>query len=239
MLQQNLQSWLPVERLGEETPPYQPTWPFPPPFVDPTQQAIARLPLPDGALIQLKDRRWFGRVIPGWLRQADALKLYEMAFFAPGEILELGSFYGLSTTILALACRNAPQPKGIISVDLDPACTQATQATLRRGGLARFVTTLTRDGTSAVQEFAEQQRRFAFVFVDHSHAYTPVYEVCQRLHQILLPGGFCLFHDYNDIRNQDVQDEEYGVFQAVQDGLERDAFEFYGIYGCTGLYRRR
>lgn len=238
MLHLNEESRLPAEKLGEVIPPFRPTYPFASPYIDRTHREIGSLPLQDGALIAMKDRRWFGRVIPGWLRPADALKLYEMAFFADGEILELGSFHGLSTAILAKACRNSAPAKRVHSVDLDPNCSAATRATLRRLGLERFVTLQSQDATSALREMADSRRTFAFVFVDHSHAYQPVLEVCRLLHRILQPGGFCLFHDYNDIRNQDASDGDYGVYQAILDGLNPEQFTFYGIFGCTGLYRR-
>src|ERR1700728_4334116 len=41
--------------------------------------------------------------IPGWLAPEDALKLYELAYFSPGPILEIGMYCGRSTTILATA----------------------------------------------------------------------------------------------------------------------------------------
>ncbi|MEZ4837503.1 MAG: class I SAM-dependent methyltransferase, partial [Caldilineaceae bacterium] len=104
--------------------------------------------------------------------------------------------------------------------------------------LHRQVTCRTADAVAAAEAYATAQRQFGFVFVDHSHAYEPVYGVCRVLDQIIAPGGFCLFHDYNDIRNADPEDKEYGVYQAVVDGLNLDAFEFYGIFGCCGLYRR-
>jgi hypothetical protein len=52
-------------------------------------------------------------------------------------------------------------------------------------------------------------------------------------------GGFCLFHDFNDRRNEDPDEPDYGVHRAVADGLDPESFEFYGIYGCSGLYRAR
>jgi hypothetical protein len=81
-------------------------------------------------------------------------------------------------------------------------------------------------------------KQFGFIFIDHSHAYTPVYEVCRALDGLVTLGGFCLFHDFNDIRNRDRNDIDHGVYQAVRDGLDKERFEFYGIYGCSGLYRR-
>ena len=104
-------------------------------------------------------------------------------------------------------------------------------------GLLDLVTARTADATLAVREHAENGRQFGFVFIDHSHAYAPVYDVCLMLSRIVAPGGFCLFHDFNDSRNRDPNDDDYAVFQAVEDGLDRQRFEFYGIYGCSGLFR--
>jgi hypothetical protein len=82
-------------------------------------------------------------------------------------------------------------------------------------------------------------RTYRFAFVDHDHAYRSVLDVCRELSRLVAPGGFCLFHDYLDARNYDPTNTEYGVFQAVRDGLEASAFEPYGIFGVTGLFRRR
>ncbi len=53
------------------------------------------------------------------------------------------------------------------------------------------------------------------------------------------PGGFCLFHDFNDRRNADPAETNYDVYRAVTEGLDPKVFEFYGIYGCTALYRKQ
>ena len=57
------------------------------------------------------------------------------------------------------------------------------------------------DATEFCHELSAAGTRFGFVFIDHSHAYQHV-EVCEMLADITLPGGFCLFHDYNDPRNR-------------------------------------
>lgn len=231
------ESWLPLESLGSRMPPYAPTYDFPPPFIDGAHREIAGYPLLDDALIQVKNRRWLGRVIPGWLRRDDALKLYELAYFARGDVLELGTYHGLSAAILARAARNSPIPKRVETIDLNPARTKAASRNLRSLGLLAQVTARSAEAVLAVREHAANRRQFAFVFVDHSHAYAPVYEVCRALDLIVAPGGFCLFHDFNDSRNRDPKNEDYSVFQAVGDGLDKRRFEFYGIYGCSGLYR--
>lgn len=180
-----------------------------------------------------------GKSIPGWLRREDALKLYELAYFAGGDILELGSYQGLSTCILAQASRESPHRKRVYSVDLDPAAVALARRHLRLRLLARAVRLTCGDALTLVRQQAAAGKKFAFIFVDHSHAYEPVYEVCRELGKIVLPGGFCLFHDFNDARNRDAANEDYGVYQAVRDGLSSNEFEFYGIYGCAALFRAR
>lgn len=232
------ETFLQLEELGvNKIPPYRPTHDFSGSFIDSSHEEITRCPLQDGWLIQPKTRRWFGRTIVGFLSQPDALKLYELAYFSAGDILELGSHQGLSSSILTRAVRNSGRPTHIYSVDLGPAYVAASRSTLRSMGLHRGVTNICSDAGAAARKFAAEGKQFGFVFIDHSHAYQPTYDVCIELAKITLPGGFCLFHDFNDPRNRDPSDTEYKVYQAVMDGLDRERFEFCGIYGCTALYR--
>lgn len=50
--------------------------------------------------------------------------------------------------------------------------------------------------------------------------------------------GTCLFHDWLDARNFQPEEADYGVFGATRDGLDPSVFEFYGVFGVAGLYRR-
>lgn len=227
------------DQVGGWIPPYAPTYRFPGEFIDAAHAALARGPLKDGMLIQLRKHGWWGSMIPGWLRREDALKLYELAYFADAPMLELGSYNGLSTSILSRANLKSPNPQNIMTVDLDPACTRATWHTLKSLRLHHHVIATSADATELVRQAAAAGRQYGFVFIDHSHAYGPVHAVCQTLTEITLPGGFCLFHDFNDARNCDPNNQDYGVYQAVQAGLDLNRFEFYGIFGCTGLYRAR
>jgi methyltransferase family protein len=231
------ETFLRLDAVGTAIPPYRPTYPFEGPYIDSFHRQLAEGPLKDGFLIQLKNGTLLGRTIKGWLRREDALKLYEIAYFAEGDILELGSFEGLSTSILSRASRNSPRPKSIETVDLSPRSVFMTHWNLLRQGLRRGVRPLRGDATLEVRRRAEAGRRYGMVFVDHSHAYGPVYAVCRALDRIVSPGAFCLFHDWNDPRNYDPADEDYGVYQAVTGGLDPARFEFYGVYGCLALYR--
>lgn len=232
-------TFLTLEQLGARIPPYQPTYDFPGPHIDEAHAALARSPVKDGFLIQRRDARWLGQIIPGWLRREDGLKLYELGYFTEGDILELGSYHGLSTSILSEANQRAPRRKRLVSVDLDPIAVRAARFHLWRAGLAQHVRVEQREALAALRALAGEGRQMTFVFVDHSHAFQPVYDVCRELPSILAPGGFCLFHDFNDPRNRDAANQDYGVYQAVTGGLDPAEFEFYGCYGVTALYRRR
>ena len=93
------------EDLGTRIPPYQPNFDFSGKFIDIYHQGLAEAPTKGKGLVQIRSRRWFRRLIPGWLRREDALKLYELSYFTTGDILELGPHHGLSTSILAQAAR--------------------------------------------------------------------------------------------------------------------------------------
>lgn len=236
-MNKHLETFLRREDLGSKIPPYQPSFDFPGTFIDSTHQSLAETPLKDDILIQIRNRRWFGRIISGWLRREDALKLYELSYFAVGDILELGCHHGLSTSILARAARCSEHPKHIYTVDLSRPSVKAASRNLRRMGLRQGVTAICDDAAVAVERFASAGKRFGFVFIDHSHTYEAVYDVCRELGNITAAGGFCLFHDFNDVRNRLPEDKDYGVYEAVMDGLDHDRFEFCGLYGCTALYR--
>jgi SAM-dependent methyltransferase len=176
--------------------------------------------------------------IDGWLLPADALKLYELAYFCGGDVLELGTYSGLSTSVIAQASHDAGVDSAIVTIDLDPGAIARSRANLQGRPGAERIYPLAADGAQAVRSLNDANRTFDFAFIDHSHAYEHVYDVCRLLDRVLKPGAFCLFHDFNDPRNADADVTEYGVHQGVLEGLDLSRFEFWGIYGCTGLFRR-
>jgi hypothetical protein len=182
--------------------------------------------------------------IQGHLRREDALKLYEMGYYARGDILEFGTSYGLSTSILAQAVLDAGRDSTIVTLELSERSAAHARGALTKRGLSRCVEFKVGDADVSCQKLVDTDRKFHFAFVDHSHAYEHVVRACQRVIQLLEPGAFCLFHDYNDRRNNDPiavseSNNEYRVYDAVNDALDCERFEFYGIYGCCGLFRRR
>jgi predicted O-methyltransferase YrrM len=213
--------------------PYQKTYEFDGIFINQSQHRLALSRMHDDADI-------INIGIDGWLLLADALKLYELAFFCSGDVIELGTYKGLSTSILAEASQDSGRKFEIISVDLSPQhCADAKQGMASRRTPGRQnVHFFTFDASRFVRDTAKAARLYDMAFIDHSHEYQHVYETCVELHRILVPGAFALFHDYNDPRNARPDVPDYGVYQAVKDGLSEEYFEFWGIYGCSGLFRR-
>jgi predicted O-methyltransferase YrrM len=214
--------------------PYQKTYDFGGAFINESQHRLALSRMHDNADI-------INIGIDGWLLLADALKLYELAFFCSGDIIELGTYKGLSTSIVAEASWDSGRKFEIVSVDLSSQhCADAKQGMASRRTPGREnVHFFACDAIQFVRDTAEAPRLYELAFIDHSHQYQHVYDTCVELHRILVPGAFALFHDYNDPRNAHPDVPDYGVYQAVTDGLPDEYFEFWGIYGCSGLFRRK
>lgn len=209
--------------------PFQKTYPSPDEYVNERHCSLVSKLHPSG-MIDIG--------IEGWLLPPDALKLYELAYHCSGDILELGSYRGLSATVMNWASNDSAQANVIVSVDLDPTAVDLSRRKLQSepgGERAHFFMD---DAGSAVRNLAGINRQFQFAFVDHSHRYEHVVDACLSLHRVIRLDGFALFHDFNDPRNAVEEDVDYGVYQGVMDGLRSDRWEFWGIYGCTGLFRR-
>jgi len=221
------ETWVGRDELGTARP-YQPTITSFHQFINDQHRYYHECPTKEGILIDVG--------IQGHLRREDALKLYEMAYYATGDILEFGTSFGLSTSILARAVRDAGRDSRIVAMELKQRLAEHARHTLTGLDLSHYIEFMVGDADGSCQKLVDTGRRFHFAFVDHSHTYDDVSKACRRLSQLLTPGSFCLFHDYNS-RWEGTAD--YGVYTAVAHALDKNQFEFCGIYGCCGLFRRR
>lgn len=214
--------------------PYRKTHPFEGGRIDAGHAAYDACPT-NGAVIDLG--------VPGWLLRTDALKLHECAHFARGDVLELGTYQGLSALVMARAMEGAGRPGRVVTLELSRDFARRARANLEAAGLLGRVDIRVGDAARALAALGAEGRRFGFAFVDHSHAYGPMVAACRALPPLLEPGALVAFHDYNDPRNTrraeaGESDDEYGVVAAVEDALDPGAFEFMGVYGAIGLFRR-
>jgi Methyltransferase domain len=174
--------------------------------------------------------------VPGWLRAEDALKLYELAYFAPGPILEIGGYRGKSTCLMALAVRASGRGTPIISIDVDPEAQAATRSAARRHAVDEHL--LLVRGTA--QSFFRANRSVvcALIFVDGDHSYAGVSRDLASLQPHLADSGLLLLHDYNDGRNAVGEDSEIDVVRAVADSWVAAQCAFAGVFGACGLFQR-
>lgn len=223
-------TWLELEQLQAPTPtPYRKTFEFAGEYIDPTHEWLGGAPLGRMGIPICIDVG-----IDGYLQRPDALKLYELARLSSGDVLELGTYCGLSTLIIAKGLE-ARGDGSLETVDIG----DQNAAIAALGGLGRRVRFTRRDATMRLDELLAERRRYGFIFVDHWHGYDSTLEAATRGRQLLEPGGFILFHDCLDPGNADPS-HPYGVYQAVKMsyGEAADDMAFYGNFGCCGLYRR-
>lgn len=231
-IRQHIEAWIPPYLLGAFGLPYQPTYGYEK-FINAAHERLAAGPhkVVEGMAV-------IDSVIPGWLRVEEALKLYELAFYSPGDILEIGSYQGLSTTIMSGAIRDSDRPRQILSLDISVEYISAARQYVNAHGAGESVQFLCCDARDGLDWLIAAGRRFAFIFVDHSHTFEDVLLVCRQLDHLVEEGGFVLFHDFNDPRNADAGRPDYGVSNAIFVGLPADEFDFYGVFGSTVLYRK-
>jgi predicted O-methyltransferase YrrM len=223
------ESFVTFEQLGKYWHPFKPTFHYEGTYINQHHRFFAECPQ-NAALIDIG--------IKGYLLPADALKLYELAYFSRGDVLELGCYHGLSTYILAQAICDSGARKRLISNDLYSEAVSLAGAVLQKHHYDRFSEFRCGDAAVVCEQLIKDAKHFDLVFVDHSHTYEAVTAMCKLLGDLVSPGGMCIFHDYNNEWNADPNNHDYGVWQAVQEHLPADLFEFYGSYGCTGLFRR-
>jgi predicted O-methyltransferase YrrM len=175
--------------------------------------------------------------VPGWLRPEDALKLYELAYYADGPILEIGTYRGKSAVVIASAVRDAGKATRFLSIDVDRSALGAAAATLAERGLADRVTLVHGSSRALFRTIGGLQP--ALVFVDGDHTASGVAADLVALETRVPRGGLILLHDYVDDRNERPQETGYGVPQGVESSWVPRDCDFVGAFGCTALFRRR
>jgi predicted O-methyltransferase YrrM len=217
-----------ARELGSSFPRYRHVHPFVGDFVDAEHRSLSELPIDDGLI---------RGAVPGYLRPADALVLYELAYFTIGDVLELGSAWGLSTAILCAAVKNSGREQRVLSIELEPTFRRATRRAIRTAGLRHHHRLVVGEAGQVVDDLIARHADFGLVFVDHDHAYESTVRVCRQLGAVLQVGGIAVFHDLNDERNVS-EPEQYGVHRAVAELLQRPGYAFLGVIGCCGIVQR-
>jgi len=220
------------EKIRAAAAPYAPTHNRFRGYLDDFHRQIASYPV-NGCKIEAE--------IAGWLQQADALKLYELAYYATGDILEFGTNNGLSAFIMARAIQATGGGRKVVTMEIDSFCAAVARENISQRGLSPFVEIWLGDANETCRQFIAEARRFNLAFVDHSHLYEDMRAACAALDVLMNPGALVLFHDFTDPLNRfppfTGRLDEYGIFAAVTERLPPD-FEFFGCVGCSALYWR-
>ena len=174
--------------------------------------------------------------VPGWLLDDDALKLYELAHDSGGPILEIGTYRGKSSVLMATALRDAGRSGPIVSLDVDREGLEEALGEAERRGLADRIAFVR--GTAEALFGSRPGFAPTFVFLDGDHSRRGVARDLRALADRVPRGAALLFHDYNDARNDDPAEPDYGVTEAIAESwVERDC-AFEGAFGACGLFRR-
>ena len=141
--------------------------------------------------------------VDGWLTPAQARRLWERAAAARGPVVEIGSFRGRSTIVLASA---APE---VIAIDPHAGSDRGPQeiaADERRGNEDHeaFVANLAAAGVAdrvrhvrkpSAAALADVDGAPALLYVDGAHRYGPAHDDLRRWGARVPPGGAMLVHD--------------------------------------------
>ncbi len=176
--------------------------------------------------------------IDGYLQRPDAMKIYELAYFSGGDVLELGTHKGLSASIIARALDDSGTSHKLETDDIDKTTHPVAKKNLAGNPGLKRVNFNLEDANNLMDRYIAKGRKFGFIFVDHWHGYAATHDAALRVHSLLIEGGFVLFHDYNDVENADPA-HDHKVYPAVTDTLAKDSrFRFCAVCGCCGLYQK-
>jgi MMP 1-O-methyltransferase len=175
--------------------------------------------------------------VDGWLLPEDIFKLYDLAYAAAGPILEIGTYHGRSTIVMALALKDAGNPVPLVSLDVDPEALSAAAENARRKGVAGRIALVR--GTATAFFRATTGFVPAVVFVDADHSAAGAARDLRALEPHVADGGLLFLHDYADPRDPDPGDAEFGVSEAVARTWVGRQCDELGVFGVGGLFRRR
>ena len=155
--------------------------------------------------------------IEGWMGNQDCHALYDYVKNVTGLIVEIGSYMGRSTRLLALS---SPRSE-IVSIDSYEETVFSNDAPeeIRR----RFFLAVQGFGVTLIQGRSESvgkdwKRPIDFLLVDGDHLYPSVSKDIKLFVPHVKMGCFVFFHDYNEKNKlEKYLPNRHGVFKAVQE----------------------
>jgi predicted O-methyltransferase YrrM len=167
--------------------------------------------------------------VEGFLSDHEAVYLMRLAAEGPGEgaIVEIGSYHGKSTVLLAHASRAAGREK---VVAIDPHLGGAVRQfhdTLARGGLGDHVTPIVATSDAAAETWRGPVR---LLWIDGAHTYEQVGRDFGNWTPFLVDGGIVAFHDTY---------EWDGVRRVIdEDVVPSSRFALVGLIDSIAAFRK-
>jgi hypothetical protein len=151
--------------------------------------------------------------IAGWLSPREALALYEAATKADGDIVEVGSYCGRSTTVLAAT------GKPVTSIE--------PQSTIKE--VAEKLPNVTWEQTRS-DEYSWKGNGAGMVFIDGDHVGDQPARDIRNALKVLSDNGIIVCHDYGS-----EPDVTKAVDDAVKNGLVHETFQL-PPNSCGGIW---
>jgi len=227
------ETWLELAETGP-LKPYSKTFDFPGEYINDRHETIAAAPGGRQGMPVCIDLG-----LDGYLAHTEALKLYELAYFSQGDVLELGTYNGLSTSIIAKGISDSVRRNCFLKTcDINSSITEIAKRNLRDMDECRIVRFHVGDATELMDALISNGLKYGFIFVDHWHGYEATYQAAIRIAPLLEVGGFVMFHDFNDDVSK-LPDHVHKVYQAVCDTIVKDPqFRFCMIVGGSAVFQK-
>lgn len=188
---------------------------------------------------QLKISELFGLIerVDGWLTHLEQIALLHLPVwvdYLPGEIIEIGSFKGKSTTALGLGSKWISKRKRAIYA-IDPFMPDRMYHgnyfddflnNIHVAQLENYVIPIKKYSQDAIGDCPDQ---ISALFVDGNHDYMYVKQDIQHYTPRVVPGGMIAFHDYSNFLD---------VKRAVDELCESKEYVYVCDYDSLRIIRK-
>ena len=146
----------------------------------------------------------------------------------PGDILEIGVWKGKS---LAYMQRLSPPNTKIVGVDPCELSGQLQDLTYFKELLFNEAVIIVAHSEKAVPKVSSISKKFKLIHIDGGHSYHNVWLDFLLYERFLVPGGYIVFDDYNDLEHS----PEVGL--AVNDLFRNGFFDGYTVIGSISDFK--
>lgn len=145
------------------------------------------------------------------------------------RIVQLGTCAGYSALLLGWMLRRMNAPRGLFSLDLDPASCEMSRSWILRGGLRDFVEIAERNSLDPQSPVAAKDYLAGdpeLIILDSSHEYQSTLTELDLWYGALAPGGLLVLHDVSrfaaefDVTHQGGVGRAFAEWRNAHPGVE-------------------